>query len=300
MFKLLITADLHLRDDKPRARTDEDWFTTQKVMLKSIIDIGYNHEVDAIAICGDIFHHSTVSPKMENLFLEVMGGAIVPVYIMPGQHDLPYHNIERITSSSFGVMFEIAGNNSGTCGLTGMGYLCEWVPYGKSMVMEDITTDILALHQLITPHNNTLPNVKTTSASDIAKQYCGCTLVMAGDYHHGHIYKRGDTKVVVPGCAIRQKASELNCTPSVVIVTMDDDSTVVDIEKEPITDIGEITDEYVNEMKDRTNRLEAFLEATKKGNEVTLSFEDNVEQALVGQSDLVKNKVHDILFMSRE
>ena len=37
-MNVIITADWHLRKDKPRCRLDEDWFGTQKKVIQFIFD----------------------------------------------------------------------------------------------------------------------------------------------------------------------------------------------------------------------------------------------------------------------
>ena len=81
MSKYIVTADIHLRNDRPVSRTDEDWLQSQKEVIDFIVTT--SNEVGAdIVIGGDLFNTSIVPVRIVNLFLQSMRNCKNKIYIM--------------------------------------------------------------------------------------------------------------------------------------------------------------------------------------------------------------------------
>jgi predicted MPP superfamily phosphohydrolase len=301
-MKILVTADLHLRGNKPRCRLDEDWYLTQAHMLVSIMSTAKRYKVEAIAIAGDIFHTSRVEQAYESLFIQTMSDEDIPVFIMPGQHDLPGHSFSRIYDSSFGVIWTHAEQNTGGVGILPMQALMDWEEFqGNPRHIHESnrvgTEHILCVHRTILPDGMTIPSNKVQTPQqaldEVDPKY---KVILSGDVHQKHVFIAGSRSehkgrmVIVPGCAIRQKTEEQNIDPSVVIL----DTETKEYEFVSLHDeLSMITDEYITKKKQQEAQIGAFMEAVSNATTISLSYEDNVREALKadGITDLIEEEV---------
>lgn len=76
-MRILHTADLHIRE-----YDDVRWQTLQK-----IIRLGKSHEIDVLAISGDLFDSSSDAHKLRSKIREIFSGIQWPVLIISGNHD---------------------------------------------------------------------------------------------------------------------------------------------------------------------------------------------------------------------
>lgn len=93
----ILCADIHLSLKPPRARREEkNWFQAMRKPLNdlSILSSKWNAP---ILCAGDIFDHWKADPALINFALKFLP----EMYAIPGQHDLPLHNIDLIDKSAF-------------------------------------------------------------------------------------------------------------------------------------------------------------------------------------------------------
>ena len=109
-MKAIITADWHLRINKPICRKDEDWYQTQKENIEYVIHHANKKNCNLIII-GDLFNTTVVSLKIINLFLKCISKLNNNCYINIGNHDIDYGNISHIDNSGIGVILN-SGNPS--------------------------------------------------------------------------------------------------------------------------------------------------------------------------------------------
>ena len=102
MPKMIISADWHIRATRPRCRVDNDWLETQRKALRQVLEISLDKGVP-IMVVGDIFHSNSDTSfeciSMVQKLADCAGG----LYILAGNHDLPYHNSENLDKSAIGV-----------------------------------------------------------------------------------------------------------------------------------------------------------------------------------------------------
>jgi len=93
----IVCSDIHLSLTPPRARREEpDWFKAMKRPLDELAELSSYY--DAPILCaGDIFNHWREEPALVNFALKYLPS----MYAIPGQHDLPLHNIDLIEKSAF-------------------------------------------------------------------------------------------------------------------------------------------------------------------------------------------------------
>ena len=292
-MKGIITADYHLRADRPRCRLDEDWMSTQKKAIDSVMEIAINKDCDVYVI-GDIFDTPRVPPEVVSLFLQSLWRMDVPqlkVHLLAGNHDLPYHNWSNVNQSSFGILWKLVANNT-TDSLTCIEAFYSSAHFGEPLPVKSIDP-ILFLHRLVFPSKKSLPpNVNAITASDLLKEYPEYKWIFVGDYHSAYHYEEKGRHVVNPGCLIRQRADLIDYQPEVAYV--DTEKGIVEwieIEDKAVL----VTDEYLRKEEERNDRIEAFVESVKKSGQVSLSFIDNLNERIEENREEISKDVINII-----
>jgi DNA repair exonuclease SbcCD nuclease subunit len=93
----LAVADIHLTLTPPPARAGEpNWLRAQQRSLDELAGLAKEHNVP-ILFAGDVFDHYDAKPALINFAID----HLPPMYAIPGQHDLPLHNLADIEKSAF-------------------------------------------------------------------------------------------------------------------------------------------------------------------------------------------------------
>lgn len=273
-MRAIIAADLHLRADKPRCRMDEDWFVTQANGLRQLVTYANNVEA-CLCIVGDIFHTAVVPPKIKNLFLKYVRKVRKGVYILAGNHDLPYHSWKKVDDSSFGVIW-----NSGA--VRSLAELGDAYHFGEKTEEKYPPNDILFIHTLVFPSAKDMPpNAGGLTAAELLDQNPHYKWIFTGDYHQGFCYTKetdGERRYVInPGCILRQVADLKEYKPLAFLVDTDIDLInpcyIMD-------EYGMVTDNYLRVEEQRKERISAFVETIKTSGPIDLDFLANLEAAM--------------------
>ena len=273
-MKAIVSSDWHVRPDRPRCRTDEDWDNTQKLMIRKIIDWA-NHYNVPLCIVGDLFNKGTVPEYLMIMLIEEFSNINKKVHILAGNHCLPYHSMENVNNSSIGVFFSLSKYHSKI--VHGMSEFGAWMDFNgedKSGQLDDV----LFIHQLVFKSLKSIPpNCDGLTASQLLEKYPNYKWIFTGDNHKNFHYENEGRHVINSGCTIRQSSDEKNYKPSVFYV---------DTEKEIVEriylddNVEMIDDEYLQKEEERDNRITAFVEGIKKSTNISLSIIDNIEKAI--------------------
>ena len=286
-MKLLLCADLHLRHDMPICRRDADWMESQRRDLEIIGDIAKAEKVDDIWLLGDIFHRPVEPPEVVNMFIRETEFWPHRPWILCGNHDLKYHNIELKNECSIGTV------------LTQYPSLADEYPL-LNVAAWDFGTEadagcaITAIHKLVFPAKNELvPNSLT--ADDIFKMYPSSRLIVMGDYHDGWEVKQGDRLAIMCGCMNIQSAALASYTPHVVII----DTNTLEYKLVPLeNDLAVISTEHIESQKHRDERLENCLQIAGMSADTSLDFMTQlyglVEQLDGKQKELVTQLIEEL------
>jgi len=98
----LCCADLHMREDQPLARTD-NYQETQWGKFLFLLSVAESYVIPVLC-AGDFFHKSKVSKQFEKKIIRQIEQSEIDFYILPGNHDLPYHSLEHLNNSSLGIL----------------------------------------------------------------------------------------------------------------------------------------------------------------------------------------------------
>jgi DNA repair exonuclease SbcCD nuclease subunit len=246
-MKGIISADWHLREDKPLCRLDEDWFNTQESCIQHVISEANRRDAD-LYIVGDLFHRPVVSPRVVNMFLrniKLLGG---DCYLLCGNHDVQYGNYENINKSSIGVVFQ-----SG---------LVKECPKEKG--------GLLFLHTLVFKSGNNIPpGCDAYTAKGLAE--------FTGDNHKAFTWCDSTSPIIInPGTLMRQTATEIDYVIGFYYV--DTESETIDFVDSIDNNYDKyITRDYLKKQEERDERISAFIESLKGDNKISLNFMDNLK-----------------------
>ena len=297
-MRAIITADWHLREDKPRCRTDEDWRGTQEAAMKGIADAA-NAAGVPVVIVGDLFHRPTVPSWIISAFLRFAFSVKSGVYVLAGNHDLLYHSIENLNASSFGVLAALYGSGV-VRHPSELGYAAHFGGVHETGPEGD--PSVYFLHRLIFPSAGSIPpNVKAQTASELVeevlKDFPGVRWIFTGDYHQKFIWEepnpagRGIIHVVNPGSLLRQAADQKEYAPGAYLVDTEAE-TVEEITLKADSFADLVTDEYLRTEEEREDRIASFVESVRSSGTVSLDFLANVENRLGTVEDpAVKNMI---------
>ncbi|MFX0132403.1 MAG: metallophosphoesterase [Candidatus Hodarchaeota archaeon] len=258
-MKILIAADLHLRKDKPKCRLDENWIYIQEKSLEKIVILGKAYSVDFYYFPGDIFEYSNVQDEIKNMFLKYFLPVKDKVIMLPGNHDLPYHNYNLINKSSYGVIRNY--------------FIEDGFYYGQKI--DNIKTkfsEFVGIHILVWEKSKPI-NAEGLSSNELFELLPNYKYIFTGDNHHRFIVKKKGRFIINPGCITRQAADFKNYIPSVYILNTKTDK----IEKFDLPDIEDVvTDNYIIAQTERDERLSSFVQLISEKKGISLDYRKNI------------------------
>jgi len=107
----IFVSDLHLSHTPPIWRScEEDWYAVQERALNELRELKRNYtsySYEDVSKCpifcaGDIFNSWSSPPELINFALE----HLPKMYAIPGQHDLPNHNLKEIHRSAYWTLIK--------------------------------------------------------------------------------------------------------------------------------------------------------------------------------------------------
>lgn len=287
-MKFILTADWHLRMDRPRCRLDEDWLQTQRSHIRKVQELASKWQVPVIHT-GDLFHHPRVATEVVNMAIDEIKKFHYGFYLLAGNHDLPYHSVDNIQQSSIGTVLHMV-QTPHTFPWSGF----VWAHFGQDKTAE-LPADIRLLHRLVWPDEATRPSVVDDigqTAQELMQEFPE-RIICCGDYHHRFVFKSGNRMVINPGCLNIQAADMIGYTPGVYLV--DPDPRADDPRFLEIPDDGSIvTDAYLRESELREDRMDALVSRLQSGSAVTLDYDTNVDRLATHLSPLGKEVLHEI------
>jgi len=285
----ILMADLHIRPGKPQSRIDD----FQKAMWDKwhfVLNLSEENHVCPILIAGDIGQE----PEWPNWLLrkfirETRETTDCEIFVIPGQHDLPNHNLELWEKSAFGVL-SAAGviislgipGSSGTNEIQAgyAGYLYGF-SYGKEIqhpeAIETGRIRIAMSHQLVL--ENEVQGWEQgigVSGLSLLKKFPEYDLILTGDNHKSFVVQYRGRFLVNPGSMMRSSADQIDHAPQVYLWYAEERRVeVVYLPCEP----NVLTREHIEKQQEKDRRMEAFVQSVKPG-ELKIKFEDNMKEHL--------------------
>lgn len=271
-MRFICTADWHIRATRPRCRIDEDWIQTQRQALAQIVKISKEKKAPVMVV-GDLFHsNSDVSFECIQM-VQQMADELGELYILAGNHDLPYHSSENIEKSAIGVLL----NSSRIFNIKTFTD-SEKISASNFDEDDDLNAGIVFKHTLVFPDAKSIPpNCDGTTAKELLEEFPNAEWIFTGDYHHNFHYEKNGRHVVNSGCLLRQASDFKDYQCGVYFV--DTDKNIVEFI--PIIDSEQLIDDsYILQENEREERIDNFVQKLKDTESVSLDFLANVENAL--------------------
>lgn len=281
MAKFICTADWHIRATRPRCRTDENWIETQRNALAQIKKISVEKNAPVFVV-GDLFHsNSDTSFECINIIQDI-ALELGSLYVLAGNHDLPYHSSQNLEKSAIGVLL----NSSHIFQIKDFFESWKWntaekINYSASNFdeVDNKYAKIVFKHTLVFPDLKSLPpNVDAITAKELLEEFSNAQWIFTGDYHRNFHYEKNGRHVVNPGCLLRQASDMKNYKCGVYYVDTDENI----VEFVPIIDNESFVDDsYILKQEEREERIESFVDKLSDTKNVSLDFVDNVQKAML-------------------
>lgn len=285
----ILCADLHFRPTVPVCRTD-DFIVAMWAKLDFILTVSVEHEIP-ILCAGDVGH----KPQWPNWLLaefihRVRDHWAVPmIFAVPGQHDLPNHDIDQWKHSGIGVLdrsgvVEMMGTDlkmkprtikEGTifpfCFGTKVGHIKREDYQGPSIAMT---------HALVTSGEKG-DILETIYLEDqyyrgptLLKDFPEYDLILTGDNHKPFVLEREGRILVNPGSMMRTATDQIDHKPRIYLWYAKERRV------EPIylpIKQGVIDRTHIDLSEEKDERIDAYVARLSEEVEIGLSFEGNLE-----------------------
>lgn len=301
MSRLLLVNDVHLADRAPSLRT-EDYADQILEKLQWAVNYGAERGCEAVVQAGDIFHikrPDRTSHKLVQRTGDVLRSAGLPVYIVPGNHDLSHDRLETIPSQPIGTLAKMTGielliGPHPTLPLYGLPYQADWdkLPalleefrlWADERHLKDLSwIPLLVTHAPVFPPGQE-PPYDFITAEDWAN------LMMVGDCLYGHIHdSHGIYRTKVPGVTFcnmgalsRGSLHEATLKRKPTIAVWDSEVvgerfSLVEVPHKPAEEVFRL--DIKEAQEDRQSRVSEFLEEVGQVKLENLTVEEVVAHA---------------------
>jgi len=237
-------TDTHIRGTTPKNRKD-NLLETLEEKFKEILNLSKDYDVDFILHGGDLFDRPDISTSIARKFALILSKFTVPIYLIPGNHDMYGHNPNTINRTMLGLLDAINIINLVGEGeivilekdhikvqLTGQPYVydIDSTANRSSYLVKDklpgVNYSIHMVHGMLLD-KPFIKGIPFTLIDDIKSTNADITL--AGHYHSGFGVINIDGKYFInPGSVIRITNSlrEIERHPKVVIIDLKDTITI--------------------------------------------------------------------------
>lgn len=287
-MKVLITADWHIKGERPICRLDDDWIASQRKTISEIREAFSKYGCDQIWILGDLFDAPRCSTEAVNMLVEeLLKFPEGSVRVLCGNHDLKDHNYDNLNVCSIGTIKKVFGDipNRLDCGALEISAN----PFG--MDDENSHADIICTHQLTFPDDATRGIFGGSTADELLAKWPQANIIFTGDYHHGYVHSELKDNliwryVVTPGCINIQKADELDYEPFVVLWDTEADLNNYTFKKIYLDPQREnCTRDHIEAREHKEEEFERVVETIKGNVDIALDFDSNLE-AQVNRMDV--------------
>jgi DNA repair exonuclease SbcCD nuclease subunit len=220
-MRYVCCADLHLRPDKPPCRVEspEEWVDNQLRKLSFILEFAAKNHA-TVLVAGDVCHRATGWPswffsRVIDIF-KAWPEASVSVYTIPGQHDLPYHQLSQLDRSNLGVLLSSGAVKECTAwGLMGLAWgedlQLVGFAWGEDLQAEKGASIAMAHLMVLKSKKDAVYPGQVESAAmatDLLKRFPNYNLIVTGDNHQPFAAQYEGRWLVNPGSMTRQRTTE--------------------------------------------------------------------------------------------
>ena len=224
-MKILHITDSHGTVKSPEGRIDIYYLSFLKKMyeLKYVIK---NNDIKLIIHTGDLFHSPRVSDRFAGQLAEIIKSYNIPMYVIPGNHDIDGYNINTLDQTKLGLLYKAgvikeldrnhpiqlkALKENLYINVSGQEYYKD-IDSGNMSDFEmqsnntNANFNILGIHCYLCdkPQN---PNIRHTLCKNIVTD---ADVILSGHFHESFEYHSSDFSVYNPGSLMRVEQNEYN------------------------------------------------------------------------------------------
>ena len=227
---LVATADVHLCENAPSFRSSEpDWFEAQRRQLRWLDSLSKKLGCP-IVVAGDLFDKAVGTTRLVNFAADEF-----PIcYAVAGNHDLPYHDFQKMRQSSYGNLVrtgkinDIDGVLKYDC--HGVSVALHGFPFGAQFrpCKKYADFDIAVVHEFVWTglNNSALTRILASSHVSVRKRELpGYDFYIFGDNHQPFI----EDNVINCGAFYRRMKFDVDYVPSVVVIYDDGSVDRIDV-----------------------------------------------------------------------
>ena len=264
----IITADWHNRLDRPKCRKDDDWLQVQRKKIRGIVQLANTLHLP-VYHTGDVFHRAKNDTALLNMILVELSDLLTAFYVIPGNHDLPYHSIDQVQEAAIYPL------------VSGVLKNCNLIPGATAFNVAPVEDEVMFIHKLVFKDEKSRPyGAEGVTAAELCKKYPTAKYILTGDNHEHFIYNAGGQMVINPGCLSVQSSKMIEYVPGVVVFEMQADGhSSVHFHKFP-EDRSMLTHTHILEQEDKEDRIMAFVEKLRTNSAVSLSFTENLKKEI--------------------
>jgi len=298
----ILTSDWHIRESKPKCRTD-NYLETQDKKITFIFQLAQKNRCP-ILISGDLGHEPNWSCHLLRWFIYKIKKYNVDIYAIIGQHDTHYHNLKNWRKSAIGVL-----GTAGVINLIGTKYhfppneikkfhLIPF-PYGRPMKKIDnsgysVSKPMVAMTHQMVINKKLWPGQVAIKGHQLLRKYPQYQLILSGDNHSPFVSEYEGRILVNPGSVFRQNADEIDHKPRIYL-WYSTNNTVKPIYI-PIEE-GVVSRDHIEEKTERDERFDNYIQKMKLGYKVGTSYKKNLNKYF-RKNVVEKNVIERILEVS--
>lgn len=303
---LLLSADWHIRSDVPENRID-DFLRAQEKKIDFILDMSNNYDCPII-VAGDIGDKSKWENWLLEKYVKKFKAHCQRIYVLPGQHDLPNHRLDKLSESGLGVlaaslavrllvapMIYIQGNEIFPFPFGEK--ILKIEEYQNKMYGKSGGQNIAVIHQLISQSKLWKEQENFISVKSLLKKFPCYDLIVSGDNHQSFVEKYKGRLLINPGSIMRSTIAQFNHKPKIYLWGAEDNE-IEEIEI-PVQLSEKVFDLSAMKKQDkRDERMSAFVESLKSDCRFKMSFQENLDVFL--DSNKIEQGVKDKIFTALE
>lgn len=288
----ILTGDSHLRDTRPVSRCDDYWKAQwHKVEFLGELQSEYNCPIlDA----GDILDKWNCSPYLLNTCL----AKLPPITTIPGNHDLPHHNLDELNKSGLSVLqyYKTRVLQDRWVELEGFhAYGQSYHHQSSNIDMCDIHRDwptVLLTHEMVWHKDPPYPGLDSkTNALTILKKYPDFNLIVSGHNHQAFVVEHEGRLLVNPGSMMRMSADQKDFKPRCYL-WYEQTNTVEPVYYPIEEDVFDL--QHLELKKAQNEKIENFTnKLTIKDEDIDLDYKQNVLNYL--ETNRVRNQTKEII-----
>lgn len=295
----ILCADIHLSHKPPIWRsTEENWYTAMQRPLDEIQKLQDKYQCPVL-VAGDIFDKWNSPAELINFAIQNIPEN---VWAIPGQHDVPNHNIKELHRSAFANL-TLSNTIHYELDYSLDKFYLHSIPFGTEMqscgghgLRVAIIHDYAWIPGFSYPNAPKEKHLFMKSQHLINGKYYGYDVIVYGDNHKSFQTQIGKTTIFNCGTLMRRKSDEENYKPQVGLLYSDGsvEPHYLDISRDKHLAAEEAKPREQMEELD----MDELADELRKLGSSALDFSDAVKQYCVSKG--VKEPVQDIILKAME